>query len=125
MDAAMSETLRHLLENSPFIMATGSTFQPDWRSLIGGLLIGAVSAVTSSFITTKELAVELRVQARAIDQLSTRLESTVTTLQQRAEQLMTANATLNERLARVEEKQNNFHPNGMAGMSGYPTSRPR
>jgi hypothetical protein len=119
----MTESLRQLLEHAPFVMMTTSgTLQPDWRSLFGAVLIAGVSVVGGGYIATKEMAVEVRVQARSIDALTQRFDQANLNLQARDERMLMEHRVLAERLVRVEEKQNGNQ--GMSGMSPqYPQSR--
>ena len=67
---------RQILEHLPFVMAAGSTGpQLDLKDLVGAIVIGVVSAMGSSYITTKELAVEMRVLTKQMERMQTQVEN--------------------------------------------------
>lgn len=53
----MSEHMRHLIEHLPFVagMAANGRISLDWNQMIGALLVGGISAVGGSQITTARL----------------------------------------------------------------------
>jgi hypothetical protein len=67
---------RTLLEHLPFVLvaSNGTGPQLDIKDLVGALVIGAVSAVGSSYITTKELVVEMRVLTKQVEQVQTKMD---------------------------------------------------
>lgn len=103
----MTEHMRSILEHMPFVMATGVSHpQLDLKDLVGAIIIGVISAIGSSYITTKEMAVEMRILSRQTEQLSVKLDAHQGTAQQ-----------LGERITRLEEKSVAIQQ-GMSGMGG-------
>lgn len=90
----MAEHWRQLLEHVPFVMATGAGPRIDMKDLIGAITIGAISAVGSSMLTTKELSVEVRVLAKQVEGLQNKVDSAVGN-----------HSALSERVTRVEAMQ--------------------
>ena len=85
---------RSILEHLPFVLAAGGNGigpQLDLKDLIGAIIIGAVSALGSSYITTKEIVVEVRVLTKQQEQLAVKLDSAIT-----------AHNVINERVTRLE-----------------------
>lgn len=88
-----------LLEHLPFVLATsGGGPQLDLKDLIGAIVVGAVSALGSSYITTKEMAVEVRMLAEQVREVKAKVESSAG-----------MQMSLSDRIARVE---------AMGGMNG-------
>jgi hypothetical protein len=85
--------LKPLLEHLPFVLATGAGPQLDVKDLVGAILIGAVSAVGSSYITTKELVIEMRVLTKQVE-----------TVQRKLEDFGAQHQVFAERLTRVEAR---------------------
>jgi hypothetical protein len=83
--------IKSLVEHLPFVMATGIGPQLDLKDLIGAVLVGGISAVGSSYITTKEIVVEVRVLTKQQEQLAGKLDSAIS-----------AHNIINERVTRLE-----------------------
>jgi hypothetical protein len=68
---------RSVLEHLPFVMAAGNGLGPqlDLKDLIGAVVIGGISAMGSSYITTKELSVEMRVLTKQVEQVQSKMDT--------------------------------------------------
>ena len=83
--------LNPLLEHLPFVLATGGTPQLSFKDLIGAITIGAISAIGSSMLTTKELSVEVRILTRQME-----------SLQSKVDVFANQHSNFSERLTRIE-----------------------
>ena len=107
----MAEHWQKLLEHMPLVsmVASNQVNRFEFKDLIGSLIVGVASAIFASYITVKELSVEMRYTAAQL----TRLESTV---YQKMDSFAKEHQESRERLSRLEERVVNNHPqNGMNG----------
>ena len=109
----MAEHWQKLLEHMPLVsMVAGNQVNRfEFKDLIGSLIVGVASAIFASYITVKELSVEMRYQASQL----MRLETTVTT---KFETFAKEHQESRDRLARLEEKALINHPQNGMGMNG-------
>ncbi len=95
----MAEHWQKLLEHMPLVsmVANNQINRFEFKDLIGSLVVGVASAVFASYITVKELTVEMRYTAAQL----VRLEATV---YQKLDMITKEDQESRERLARLEEK---------------------
>ena len=109
----MAEHLQKLLEHIPLVtMVAGNQVNRfEFKDLIGSLVVGVASAIFASYITVKELSVEMRYTAAQL----TRLEAAV---YQKFDSFTKEHQESRDRLTRLEEKvMTNYPQNGMNGKS--------
>ena len=101
----MAEHWQKLLEHMPLVsMVAGNQVNKfEFKDLIGSLIVGIASAIFASYITVKELSVEMRYTASQL----TRLEATV---YQKFDTFAKEHQESRDRLARLEEKSIAHHP---------------
>lgn len=107
----MAEHWQRLLEHMPLVsMVAGNQVNRfEFKDLIGSLIVGVASAIFASYITVKELSVEMRYTAAQLAQLQA-------TVYQKLDTIGKENQESRERLTRLEEKANVYCPqNGMNG----------
>ena len=105
----MAEHWQKLLEHMPLVtmVASNQVNRFEFKDLIGSLIVGVASAIFASYITVKELSVEMRYTAAQL----VRLEATV---YQKFDSFAKEHQESRERLSRLEERVVNNHPqNGM------------
>ena len=109
----MAEHWQKLLEHIPLVtMVAGNQVNRfEFKDLIGSLVVGVASAIFASYITVKELSVEMRYTAAQL----TRLEAAV---YQKFDSFAKEHQESRDRLTRLEEKvMTNYPQNGMNGKS--------
>ena len=101
----MAEHWHKLIEHIPLVsMVAGNQVQRfEFKDLIGSLIVGVASAIFASYITVKELSVEMRYAAAQL----TKLESVV---YQKLDTFSKENQESRDRLSRLEERIINNHP---------------
>ena len=107
----MAPHWQSILEHAPLVsMVAGNQVNRfEFKDLIGSLVVGVASAVFASYITVKELSVEMRYTAAQL----VRLEATA---YQKLDMITKENQESRERLTRLEEKSAiNYPQNGMNG----------
>ncbi len=107
----MAPHWQSILEHAPLVsMVAGNQVNRfEFKDLIGSLVVGVASAVFASYITVKELSVEMRYTAAQL----VRLEATA---YQKLDMITKENQESRERLTRLEEKSAiNHTQNGMNG----------
>jgi hypothetical protein len=107
---------RALVEHLPFVMAVASphgqqTTQIDVKSLLTAVAVSVLTALGSSYATTKELSVEMRIIAQQVAITAAKQDDD-------RQRLALERQALAERLARIEATS------GMSSMSGS-DRRPR
>lgn len=83
----------------------------EFKDLIGSLVVGVASAVFASYITVKELSVEMRYTAQ-------RLAAVELIVNQKLDAIVHEHQDARERLTRLEEQVVVYHRNGQGGMGG-------
>lgn len=91
------------------MVASNQVNRFEFKDLIGSLVVGVASAIFASYITVKELSVEMRYTSAQLTQLQA-------TVYQKLDMMVKENQDSRERLTRLEEKASVYHPqNGMNG----------
>lgn len=109
----MAEHWQRLLEHMPLVsMVAGNQVNRfEFKDLIGSLVVGVASALFASYITVKELSVEMRYTAAQLAQLQA-------TVYQKLDTIVKENQESRERLTRLEEQAVVYYRNGQGGMNG-------
>jgi len=107
----MAPHWQSVLEHVPLVsmVASNQVNRFEFKDLIGSLVVGVASAVFASYITVKELSVEMRYTSQ-------RLAALETVVSQKLEIIGKEYQEARERLTRLEEKAIiNYPQNGMNG----------